>query len=166
MNQKPEINLLTVGHRRLLARMGFPCFMQTEAALDAWDGMTEDERGEAVVAAVWLSMQPLDDVKPGGKINSMISSDTWKRTFEAWEFGVTPEELDRDFPGYFRKACGREEAHPLAALKFDEAAATEAAQVAKQTEIQEAAMARLEVDELASIPQVSADPVEACESCQ
>jgi hypothetical protein len=100
---------LTRGHRKRLAKMGFPQFLQTKAAADAWDALSEGERDEAILAAVWLASQSIDDVKPGGKIYSAIEAEAWRRLFVEWEFTLTPAVF-KSVPDAFRAALADDDA--------------------------------------------------------
>ena len=79
------VQRLTVGHRRLMGKMGFPLFREQQCG-----EVTADVAGEvkeaALMAAVWLATRPLLEVRPGGRVASAIQSGTHARLMEEWEF--------------------------------------------------------------------------------
>ncbi|NBO19305.1 MAG: hypothetical protein EBV03_08800 [Proteobacteria bacterium] len=79
--------------------------------------MTDRQQQDALVAAVWLAMQPVESVKPGGEINSAIKSKTHGRLLDEFQFAITPE-FKEEIPRLFAQAAG---------MEFQEEAASEAA---------------------------------------
>lgn len=97
------VNQLTRGHRKRLAKMGFPQFLQTKAAAEAWDALSDEERDEVILLAVWVASRPLDEIQPGGRVYCAIETSTWRRLFDEWEFTLTPAVL-KAIPEAFRAA--------------------------------------------------------------
>lgn len=100
------VQRLTVGHRRLLARMGFPRFRDERCgevlpvAGAVMDKASEAKAHEALMAAVWLATRPLLEVRPSGRVAAAINSGTHARLFEEWEFeldGATLEQIPLAF---------------------------------------------------------------------
>jgi hypothetical protein len=86
-----RLNRRTRGHKRIIPRLGGPA----SAIVDEkeWDALTKDERFEGTLVLIWLFMQPIDDLKPGGKLDSAIEAQSWGRYFKDWEFSIADDEI-------------------------------------------------------------------------
>ena len=100
-----KVNKLTRGHRLLLEKMGFGCFMETEEAAQLWKGYSDRQQKDALVAAVWLASCPMEEVVPGGIVHSAIKSATWERLLEAFQFRLD-DEFSEQLPRLFAEAAG------------------------------------------------------------
>jgi hypothetical protein len=97
-------NVLTMGHRRLLAAMGFPLFQTARAGEAGDETVPVEQRTAAVMAAMWLATRALEEVRPGGLVATAIKTGTWQRLFDEWEFSVTQAVMD-EFPPEFLRCC-------------------------------------------------------------